>query len=76
MLQVMTLTCNVVIVNKLRQTKGRFLLGKGLSRLQFNGAQNRYLWVSGFFFGFVFLELSQGHRHHLFVPLVGVQVKI
>lgn len=75
MLQVMTLTCNVVIVNKLRQTKGRFLLGKGLSRLQFDGAHNRYLWDLGFF-GFVFLELSQGHRHYLFVSLIGVQVKI
>lgn len=25
---------------------------------------------------FVFSELSQGHKRHLFVPLVGIQVKI
>lgn len=37
-LQFMTLTCGVIIVNNLRPTKGRFLLEKGFSRLQFNGA--------------------------------------
>lgn len=30
MMQVMTLTCNAIIVNKLRSTKGRFLLEKRL----------------------------------------------
>lgn len=74
MMQVMTLTCNVVVVNKLRQTKGRFIREKDVSRLQFNGAQNRYLWDLRFVF--VFLELSQGHKHYLFASLVGVQVKI
>lgn len=33
--------------------------------------------LSGFFVVvFAFSELCQGHKHHLFVPLVGIQVKI
>lgn len=77
MMQVMTLTCSAIIVNKLRSTKGRFLLEKRLFKAAVKWCLEQVSeGFQVFFLFFVFSELSQGRKHHLFVPLVGMQVKI